>query len=50
MSHFGRPKGSGSKNIHFRRSAIIYTRSYVQPFIFSHDTIGEVRKKVIKPH
>src|SRR5712691_3843283 len=47
MSHFGRPKGKRVDKYTLRPVADHLHTLIKQPFIFSHDTIGEVPNKIV---
>src|SRR5437588_4824016 len=47
MSHFGRPKGKRVQKLSLRPIGDYLHSLIHQPVIFSHDTIGEVPKKII---
>src|SRR3977135_4001160 len=47
MSHFGRPKGKPVPKYSLRPVADYLHTLINQPVIFSHDTIGEVPKKIV---
>src|SRR6185436_10286987 len=48
MSHFGRPKGKPVEKYSLRPIGEYLHSLIHQPVIFSHDTIGEVPKKIVE--
>jgi 3-phosphoglycerate kinase len=48
MSHFGRPKGKPAEKYSLRRIGEYLHSLIHQPVIFSHDTTGDVPKKIIE--
>ena len=48
MSHFGRPKGKPSEKYSLRPIGEYLHSLIHQPVIFSHDTIGDVPKKIVE--
>ena len=50
MSHFGRPKGKPVEKYSLRPIGEYLHSLIHHPVIFSHDTTGDVPKKIVEPH
>src|SRR5438874_9097035 len=48
MSHFGRPKGKPAEKYSLRPICEYFHSLIHQPFIFSHDTIGDLPRKIVE--
>src|ERR1043165_3633888 len=48
MSHFGRPKGTPTEKYSLRSIGEYLHSLLHQPVVFSHDTIGDVPKKIVE--